>query len=242
MRELQQNRAIKILKMDEWCIPIRTVEVTYKPVRRSTMDVLMTMLLLSIKEANFKNAQELSELLLVDPLFIEDLVALMSRVNLMKSEDDIFTLTDKGQQQLEQGIFEEELDIETATLYFSPCHQLFLPIEADSIEEYDDLPKLYRYVDKEAEQQEQFEESLLITALQHENEEEAGTSQKIITMIEQVEAKQINDSPCLEFVLYNKEQDMVFVRVWNTLWNQWDKQLEQQLTEKEQLQWREQYL
>ncbi len=242
MRELQQNHNIKIIKTAEWCIPIRTVDVAYKPMRRSTMDVLMTMLLLSIKEADFASTQELSELLLVDPLFIEDLVSLMIRVNLVQHEAGFYRITTKGQQQLEQGIFEEELDIETATLYFSPCHQSFLSIKTEDIEEYDDLPQLYRYVDQEAEQQEQFEESLIITALQEETDETAGTSQKIIAAIEQVEAKQINDSPCLEFVLYNQEQDMVYVRVWNTLWNQWDKQLEQQLTDKEQLQWREQYL
>ncbi|MEA0553866.1 hypothetical protein U1P98_02685 [Lysinibacillus irui] len=242
MRELQQNRNIKIVKTAEWCIPIRTVEVMYEPVRRSTMDVLMTMLLISIQEADFESTLELSELLLVDPLFIEDLVSLMVRVNLMKKEDNYYSLTEKGQLQLEQGIFEEELEIEKTTLYFSPCHQSFLTIDADNREEYDDLPELYRYIDKKAEQQEQFEESLVIAALQEENEEEVGNSQKVITKIVQTEAQQINDSPCLEFVLYDKEQDILFVRVWNTFLNRWDHYLEQQLTDKEQLTWREQYL
>ncbi|WP_313150430.1 hypothetical protein [Lysinibacillus capsici] len=241
MRELQQNRNIKIVKMAEWCIPIRTVDVTYEPVRRSTMDVLMTMLLLSIQEADFSNAQELSELLLVDSLFIEDLVSLMIRVNLVKNEDDFYRLTEKGQKQLERGIFEEELEEETSMLYFSPCHQSFLTIDTRN-DEYDELPELYRYIDKEAEQQEQFEESMVIAALQESDEEEEGSSQKVIAKIVQTAAQQINDSPCLEFVLYDKEQDIVFVRVWNTLLNQWDYHLEQQLTDEEQLTWREQYL
>ncbi len=242
MRELQQNRNIKIVKNVEWCIPIRTVDVTYEPIRRSTMDVLMTMLLLSIQEADFGSTQELSELLLVDPLFIEDLVSLMIRVNLLKNEDNIYSLTEKGQRQLEQGIFEEELEIEKTTLYFSPCHQSFLTIDANNIDEYDELPELYRYIDKDAEQQEQFEESMVIAALQEVDEEEAGNSQKVIAKIVQTEAQQINDSPCLEFILYDKEQDILFVRVWNTLLNQWDHHLEQKLTDKEQLIWREQYL
>ncbi|KPN94931.1 hypothetical protein [Lysinibacillus sp. ZYM-1] len=241
MRELQQNRNIKIVKTAEWCIPIRTVDVTYEPVRRSTMDVLMTMLLLSIQEADFGSTQELSELLLVDPLFIEDLTSLMVRVGLMKNEEDYFRLTEKGQQQLEQGVFEEELEVEASTLYFSPCHQSFLTIDVNN-DEYDELPELYRYVDREAEQQEQFEESLIMAALQEVDEEETGNSQKIIARIVQVEAQQINDSPCLEFVLYDKEQEILFVRVWNTILNQWDHHLEQQLTDKEQLIWREQYL
>ncbi|QDQ00322.1 hypothetical protein FOH38_07250 [Lysinibacillus fusiformis] len=240
-RELQQNRHLKIVKSNEWCIPIRTVEVTYEPIRRSTMDVLMKMLLISMQEADFQNAQELSELLLVDPLFIEDLVSLMSRVRLIEHREDFYRLTSKGEQQLERGIFEEELDVETATLLFSPCHSVFLPIGEDRIEEYDELPEPYRYVDKEAEQQEQFEEAMIITALQREKEE-STTSQTLIETIVNTEAKQINDISCLEFILHDKEQDIVYARVWNTLLNQWDSTLEQQLSEKEQLRWREEYL
>ncbi|MFJ8515000.1 hypothetical protein [Lysinibacillus xylanilyticus] len=244
MREIQQNRNVKIVKTDEWCIPIRTVEVTYEPVRRSTMDVLMTMLLMSIQEADFANAQELSELLLVDPLFIEDLVSLMSRVSLIEQTEGFYRLTSKGQQQLERGIFEEELEVEMSNLYYSPCHLAFLAVNEDNIEEYDNLPELYRYVDEESEKQENFEEALLIEALQQEDEEKAGVgaSQKLISKIVQTDAKQINDIPCFEFVLHDKEQDILFVRIWNALLNQWDSHLEQQLTEKEQLQWREQYL
>lgn len=63
------------------------------------------------------------------------------------------------------------------------------------------MPELYRYIDKEAEQQEQFEESMVIAALQEVDEEEEGNSQKVIANIVQTEAQQINDSPCLEFVL-----------------------------------------
>lgn len=240
-RELQQNRHLKIVKSNEWCIPIRTVEVTYEPIRRSTMDVLMKMLLISMQEADFQNAQELSDLLLVDPLFIEDLVSLMSRVRLIEHREDFYRLTSKGEQQLERGIFEEELDVETATLLFSPCHYVFLPIGEDRIEEYDELPEPYRYVDKEAEQQEQFEEAMIITALQREKEE-STTSQTLIETIVNTEAKQINDISCLEFILHDKEQDIVYARVWNTLLNQWDSTLEQQLSEKEQLRWQEEYL
>ena len=240
MRELQQNRHVKIMKSTDWCIPIRTIEVKYEPIRRSTMDVLMQMLLISMQEANFQNVEELSELLLVDPLFIEDLVSLMSRVRLIEQTDGFYRLTPKGEQQLARGIFEEELEVETATLLFSPCHQAILPAGEEDIEEFDELPEPYRYVDKEAEQQEQFDEAMLLAALQQ--EEEATSAQKIVETIVTAQAQQINDIPCLQFILYDKEKNIVYVRVWNTLLNQWDEKLEQQLTEKEQLQWREQYL
>lgn len=241
MRELQQNRHVKIVKSTDWCIPIRTIEVTYEPIRRSTMDVLMQMLLISMQEAKFQNVQELSELLLVDPLFIEDLVSLMSRVRLIEQSEGFYKLTPKGQQQLARGIFEEELEVETATLLFSPCHQAILPAGEEDIEEFDELPAPYRYVDKEAEQQEQFDEAMLLIALQQE-EQEASSSQKIIETIVTSEAKQINDIPCLEFLLYDKDQDIFYVRVWNTLLNKWDEELERQLTDQEQPQWRAQYL
>lgn len=228
------------MKSTDWCIPIRTIEVTYEPIRRSTMDVLMQMLLISMQEANFQNVEELSELLLVDPLFIGDLVSLMSRVRLIEQTDGFYRLTPKGEQQLSRGIFEEELEVETATLLFSPCHQAILPAGEEDIEEFDELPEPYRYVDKEAEQQEQFDEAMLLAALQQ--EEEATSAQKIVETIVTAQAQQINDIPCLQFILYDKEKNIVYVRVWNTLLNQWDEKLEQQLTEKEQLQWREQYL
>ncbi|WP_264987733.1 hypothetical protein [Lysinibacillus piscis] len=238
MRELQQNRAIQIVHTDEWSIPIRTVDVTYKPVQRSTMDVLMTMLLVSMQEIDFSTPQEFSELLLVDVLFIEDLITIMKRAGLIDQQESVYQLTVKGQQQLAQGVFEEELDEEVATLFFSPCHHAFLKVDEGRTEDYDELPELYRYLDKEAEQQ--FEDSQLIEALQQ-DEEATASSQKVIAQIVQAEAKQINDSPCLEFVLYDKEQDILYARIWNVLLHQWDHVLEQQLTAKEQLQWRERY-
>lgn len=242
MKELQQNRHVKILEKKEWSIPIRTVEVTYEPIRRSTMDVLMKMLLISMQEAEFRDAHELSELLLVDPLFIEDLVSLMSRVRLIEQVSRFYQLTPKGEQQLERGVFEEELDLQTASLLYSPCHHEFLPANVKSLEEYDELPDPYRYVDREAEQQEHFEETAIIVALQQEGEDEPVSLQTIIETITKVEAKQINDIPCLEFIIHNKEQDIIYVRVWNTLLNHWDEVLEQQLTTQEQLQWRNQYI
>lgn len=241
VKEIQQNRHVKIIKRDQWCIPVRTVEVTYEPMRRSTMDVLMTMLLISMQEADFRDAKELSELLLVDPLFIEDLVSIMSRVRLIETVEGTYRLTAKGTLQLERGIFEEELEQETASLLYSPCHEGFLTGDLESIEEFDELPPLYRYVDEEAERQDTFEDSLLIEALTNENKEEedaSSASQIIISSIISSSATQINDIPCFEFIVYDQEKDLYYARVWNTLLDHWDEVLEQQLTEKERLKWR----
>ena len=241
VKEIQQNRHVKIIKRDQWCIPVRTVEVTYEPMRRTTMDVLMTMLLISMQEADFRDAKELSELLLVDPLFIEDLVSIMLRVRLIEKVEGTYRLTPKGTLQLERGIFEEELEKETANLLYSPCHEDFLTGDLESIEEFDELPPLYRYVDEEAERKDTFEESLLIDALTKENKEEednSSSAQIIISSIISSNATQINDIPCFEFIVYNQEKDIYYARVWNTLLDHWDEVLENQLTEKEKLKWR----
>lgn len=242
IKEIQQNHRVKIVERKQWCIPIRTLEVTYEPIRRSTMDVLMTMLLISMQEADFHDAKELSELLLVDPLFIEDLVSIMMRVRLIEKVDDFYRLTSKGELQLERGIFEEELELESASLLYSPCHEAFLTGDLERIEEFDELPPLYRYVDEDAERKDTFEDDEIIAALTKEDNEEddvPSVSQTIISTITSSTATQINDIPCFEFIVYDKEQDIYYARVWNTLLAHWDEVLEQQLNEKERLQWRE---
>lgn len=242
IKEIQQNHQVEIVENNQWSIPIRTVEVTYEPIRRSTMDVLMTMLLISMQEADFRDAKELSELLLVDPLFIDDLVLIMLRVRLIEKVDDYYRLTIKGTAQLERGIFEEELDLETASLLYSPCHEAFLTGDLESIEEFDELPPLYRYVDEEAERKDTFDDNEIIEALTKEESLEEDThsvSQTIISAITATNATQINDIPCFEFIVYDKAQDIYYARVWNTLLIHWDEALEQQLNEKERLKWRE---
>ncbi|MEG0258984.1 MAG: hypothetical protein RR595_03440 [Lysinibacillus sp.] len=250
-RELQQNSSVKIVATNNWCMPIRTVEVTYEPIRRSKMDVFMTMLLISIQEADMRSAEDLSELLLVDPLFAEDLVTLMTRVRLLEKVEGYYRLTAKGENQLALGIFEEELKVASSSLLYSPCHKDFLKGDLESLEEHDELPEPFRYVDEKEESRVTFEDALLIEALKAmaaDDEDErveavaSEAAQTIISSIISAEATQINDIPCHEFIVYDKEQDILYARIWNTLTDRWDKELEQQLTTREQLQWRAKYL
>ncbi len=74
------------------------------------------------------------------------------------------------------------------------------------------------------------------------NEQGENAVQTFITSIESKKTIQINDIPCMQFVIYNKEKDLLYVRVWNTLTGHWDETLEKLLTEKELLKWREEYL
>ena len=124
--ELQQNNKVKILHSSRWSLPIHSIEVEYKPVKRTKMDVLMKMMLLAFQKAEIVEAEQLSELLLVEQLFIEDLINIMSRTGLIEKMDGLFALTAKGNQQLENGIFEEEQEMESQIVLYSTSHEAFL--------------------------------------------------------------------------------------------------------------------
>ena len=72
-KELQQSMKVKIIHSATWSIPVHSIEVEFKPVKRTKMDVLMKMMLITFQKASVSKAEELSDLLLVEQLFIEDL-------------------------------------------------------------------------------------------------------------------------------------------------------------------------
>ena len=240
-KELQRNIKVKILESTAWSIPIQTIEVEYKPVKRTKMDVLMKMMLLSFQKAEFGNPEELSELLLVDQLFIEDIIHIMTRTGLIEKRENIISLTAKGLQQLENGIFEEEQETKKYNLLFSPCHDAILQGEIKPALDGEENLKLYRYLEKE--RITKFASSMLAAGLKDSGvESEEGGVQTVVSEIISTSELYIDDIPCLEFLLYNKEEDLLYARVWNTLLEQWDEKLETQLNEKERVQWRKRYL
>ena len=79
---------------------------------------------------------------------------------------------------------------------------------------------------------------MLIEALQKsDTESDEGDTQKVVAEIVSTTDLHIDDVPCLEYILYNRDKDIVYARVWNTLLSQWDEKLENQLNEKERLKW-----
>lgn len=241
--ELQQNNKVKILNSSSWSLPIHSIEVEYKPVKRTKMDVLMKMMLIAFQKAEIVEAEQLSEILLVEQLFVEDLINIMKRTGLIEKSDDLFTLTDKGYQQLENGIFEEEQEIESQVVLYSTSHESFLKSNIKpSMDEEDELPT-YRYVKEDYLDAElSFENEQVIDALQSKGVETGeGDVQVVISEIQSTTDLYIDDIPCYEFILHNKEEDILYARVWNTLLERWDEKLENQLNEKERLAWREKY-
>ncbi|MBK3496947.1 hypothetical protein JFL43_19205 [Viridibacillus sp. YIM B01967] len=242
-REVLQNGKVEILASSSWCVPVQSIDVTYQPVKRLKMDLLMKMTLLTFQQAEIANADELSELLLVEELFIQDLLRNLTGTGLIEKGEMYYHLTSKGMMQLENGIYEEEQEQETQQLLYSACHEVFLPVDIDQMDEYDELPDLFRYASEEPDGSLTFVEEELIEVLQNSREpEEEGEEQTVITEILSKETQQINDIPCLEFILYDRDKDLLFARVWNTLLSQWDDKLEKQLVEKEVVKWREYYL
>ena len=73
-------------------------------------------------------------------------------------------------------------------------------------------------------------------------ESDEGNTQIVVSDILSATGREIDYVPCLEFQMYNKSEDLFYVRVWNTLLQQWDETIENQLNEKERKKWREEFL
>lgn len=242
-KELQQNLNVKIMHSDLWSIPIHSIEAEYISVKRTKMDVLMKMMLITFQKATIANAEEISEILLVEQLFIQDLINIMQRTRLIEKLEDVYKLTEKGVLQLSNGIFEEEQDAETMNVLYSTCHEAFLKGELKEVTG-EEVLETYRYV-KEGYLDEElsFEDNILIQTLQQSGAEVGeGDIQTVISEIVSWTDLYIEDIPCIEFILYDKQEDILYARVWNTLLERWDEKLENQLNEKEKLAWRETYL
>ncbi|WP_391119420.1 hypothetical protein [Psychrobacillus sp. L3] len=241
-KELQQNIKVKIMHSAMWSIPIHSVEAEFIAMKRTKMDVLMKMILITFQKAKIANTEELSELLLVEQLFIQDLIEIMLKTRLIEKNESIYKLTDRGFQQLENGVFEEEQEAESQNVLYSPSHEAFLKgVLKEAPEEQLDI---YRYVKEDYLDEElSFENESIIHALQGNGlEKEEGDVQTVISEIVSTTDLFIEDVPCVEIILYNKEEDIIYARVWNTLLERWDEKLETQLNEKERLVWRKAYL
>lgn len=241
-KELQQNIQAKVVSSTSWTIPLHTIEVEYKPVKRIKMDVLMKMMLITCQKAELTSAKQISELLLVEQLFMEDLINIMKRTRLIEIKDQVFTLTEKGINQLEDGIFEEELEARSQNLLYSPSHCTFLQGEIKPALDGEETLNLYRYASEEKGRL-RWEDAVLVDALQANGMKTVdGDLQTVVSEIVSTSELYVDDVPCFEFILYNKPEDLLYARVWNTFLDQWDETLENELNEKERVVWREKFL
>ena len=131
-KELQQDFNVKIMDSLTWSLPVHSIEIAYQTVKRTKMDILMKMMLIAFQKGEIETAEELSEILLVEQLFINDLINLMTRTKIIEKRGSSFALTDEGVQQLATGIFVHEPESGSKKALFSPCHQSFLQGELSS--------------------------------------------------------------------------------------------------------------
>lgn len=241
-QELLQDINVKIVETLSWSLPVHSVMTEYKTVMRTKMDILMKMMLITFKKEQIASIDEIGAILLVEPLFIGDLVSKMQSAHLIEKKKDFFTLTNEGMQQLETGIFSHEPEKESKKMVYSPYHASFLKENNTSTSYVEE--EMYRY-SKEFDDWNvvSIKEDTLLNALRlmgaESNEE---NSQVVITEIVTVSLIQRNLVPCIELRLYNEVEDVFFVRVWNTMLGHWDETVEAILIERELKTWREKYL
>lgn len=232
---LLENPAVQIKHVVSWSLPVVAYEVAFNRVKRSQMDILMKMMLLIFEETEIRRPANLSQLLLVEELFVADLLKKMERMGLVRRESTRYTLTKKGQGQLDTGVFIEEMEEETTILHYSPVHDEFWEEITDEVNE--ELP-LFRYeIDQEIDSTERF----LQVLLEKENSIDEDGYQTVVDQVNDFEQLAVENVPCIEFTLYNREQDIFFARVWNTYLGQWDETLEKWIEEKERPAWREKW-
>jgi hypothetical protein len=219
-------------------LPVITYDVAFQRVKRSKMDILMKMMLLTFEQTEIRRAANLSELLLVEELFITDLLKKMQRMGLVRLEKGSYKLTSNGHEQLKTGIVLEEMEEESTVLSYSPVHDEFWPEMTEPLPEtIEELP-LFRYENS----QDLINGDRIFQVLaEKENGLEENGFQTVVAAVNSFDRQKIEHIPCLEFQMYNKEQDIYYARVWNTWRGRWDDKLEKQIEEKERLEWREKW-
>ncbi|WP_339251520.1 hypothetical protein NSQ43_15110 [Sporosarcina sp. FSL W8-0480] len=235
--EILKDPNVKLLATEKWTLPIQVVDVEFETVKRTKMDVLMKMLLIAFRTSEFSSVEDVGDILVVEPLFVQDVIDRMSRAGLIVKNGGVFSLTAAGRQQLDAGIFVESPEIEDATVYYSPSHNLFLTGAPEEEE-----GKAYRYAE-EFRHVNKISEGEWREALDQLNVTSAeGDAQKVVQAILSVNELQRISVPCLEFHLHQTAKDRFFARIWNTMTDRWDETLEMQVMEKELAEWRERYV
>lgn len=234
--EVLRNANVKLLASETWGLPVHSVEITFETVKRTPMDILMKMLLISFRKGHFQSAEEVSEILLVESLFIEDMIEAMMRAGLIVKNRDGYALTDAGIQQLESGIYVQSPERQEKTAYFSPIHDAFL---VGDIKE--SKAKKFR-LGKSEWNTEMLPESNVREILEKlQEDEEEGYGQTSIHAVKSVTELELHSVECIEFRLHQVADDRMYARVWNTMTGEWDKMLEQTIMEQELNEWRKTY-
>ncbi|WP_301108108.1 hypothetical protein [Sporosarcina sp.] len=224
-REIQQQPNLQIEKSASWGLPVEVVNISYTTIKRTTMDILMKMMLMTIDKLPIADPKRIAEFLAVDSLFAEDLLGKMKRADMVKERKDVLELTAKGIEQLQSGIYEQPPEQKEIIMYYSSCHENILCEEKEELLQKKIEP--FHLAKKQTHKLKDLDEETLRNALlSAEVEMSEGTLQIVLDKIDAAAHISKQLIPCIEFSVYNHVEDMRFTRVWNTLLDQWDEQLE----------------
>lgn len=239
--ELQQQADGTIVESREWELPVRIVEVSYTTVKRTTMDVLMKMILLSIERIPIHEDEELARILAVEPLFVQNIMSRLTRTNMVERRGSAYQLTQWGRDRLKLNTFVHPPEQASKWLCFSPVHNEFLlgsqaELAAGKLEPY-----RYNEPDKSL-QVEDLDRQMVWEALRESGAEfEEGNVQVVLEDVQSVKEAEKQKVPCMEFILHNETEDTFYARVWNSWTGCWDEKLETELADRELQEWRKKY-
>lgn len=230
-RELKQTLGCEVKRVELFALPMHTMDVTFSPIIKKRMDILMKILLSAAQSGQFQTVQELSDMLHVEELFVSDLLEQMQRSKLVAIIDGYYMLTPTGEKQLAEGVYEEQLEEETASLLYSPVHEDYF---LDDVEEMLELEELVDTLIEESELT--LREDMICETLQTEKRK-VDPAIYVLSMNEAVE-RQIHDIPYVAFVCYDRKGDRSFIRTHSFLTNGWDDVVDRYLAKEKLQQWK----
>lgn len=234
--ELLRNPNVKLLETAKWSLLIQTIDISYDTVKRTKMDILMKMLLTAFKTAAFSSAEEVSNMLVVEPLFIEDMIEKMTMTGMIRQTADAIVLTDTGKRQLESGIYVQPPEKDEATVHYSPAHEAFLTGEVEEA-----VKDTYRYAPDNRKLTTFSDDDWRLALEQLDVLIHDETGQTTVQSISAVTELDSVFASCIEFQLHQVEEDCYFVRIWNAMTGRWDEVLEEKVMQKELVAWRKKF-
>lgn len=220
---LRQNPNLQIERELIWTLPVQMIKVDYETVQQSKMDILMKMILKTIQQATFTSIEQLVDVLMVESLFVKHMLDKMEGAQIIHSlEEGSYELTEKGLQQLSEGLFTTEAKMYAETMLYSSYHQAFIENQSEiAVEEQ--IQAEYRHYNHFSNWE--------IDDLSHQEvEQELGKNiqsdqshiQTIISSIDEITLTGMDFIPCIEFVIYDWKEKAGYTKIWNTYRNEWD--------------------
>lgn len=243
-KQFTEQPHLRLLGSEAWVFPIQLADVQMKTVVRSQMDVLMKMILKILKKLDVKEANEIGELLAVEAIFVDHMLALLQQNKMVEKADGLYQLTALGSEHLTKGTFVHDPTDEQIDLFYSPYHQEVLThdYEQQMIEDTDDLAE-YRIKQETTQKDVTSLDDNLLTQMILESGYEVlvDDGQKQIDEITSIQLKETVPAICFEFHLHDTTEDLVFIRVWNTWTGSFDVAFETELNQKEASRLRKEY-